>query len=488
MKESFDTLERDQRGVAAVHALLALVDGMGPHPGRKAVLLFTEGLPVPTGAGSPLRSVVAAANRASVSVYAADASGLRAQSATAETRRAIETLRTRLELVQTPPPSERGPSAAEMGDSGIALLERNEDALRFAPESTLSRLTDETGGLLLHGSNDLSVGLERIEEDLATHYVLWYTPSNADFDGRYRSIRVKVGPPHGTLQFRQGYLAVRTPLPSPVLEDEAPVLARLERDGLPRDLPLKLRVLQYPADPASLVVPIVAEVPTSGFHAERDGKEKTYRREFTVLALVRDDAGAVRAKASQRYALRTATEQEGEPVLFYREARLPAGRYTVEVVAQDALGPRAGGAEARLDLAAASPGHLRASSLMVVGRVEPLDREEAVPAPLRYQDVLLYPELASPQEAKPDRPVVLFLTAWPGADRTGIEARVDVLRDGRVISELPAGRHEADPDGKVQLASSLPVAGLPPGTYELRVTLTDGRDAETRTTSVRVSN
>jgi len=447
MKESFDTLERDQRGAAAVHALLALVDGLGSHPGRKAVLLFSEGLPVPTGAGSPLRGVIAAANRASVSMYAADAAGLRALSTTAETRRSIETLRTRLELVQTPPPSERGPAAAEMGDSGIALLERNEDALRLAPESTLSRLTEETGGLLFHGTNDLSVGLERVEQDLATHYVLSYSPTNADFDGRYRSIRMKVDQPHGSLQFRQGYLAVRMPLPSPVLEDEAPVLARIEKGGLPHDLPLRVRVLQYPVEPALSVVPIVVEVPTPGFRADFDATAKVYRREFTVLALVRDESGAVRAKASQRYALQTPGEKAGDPVLFYREARLPPGHYTIEVVAQDGLSPRAGGAEAALEVEAASPGHLRASSLMLVGRVEKLNGEEPAPAPLRYQDVLLYPELASPQEAKVDRPVVLFLTAWPGADRTGVEARVDVLREGRVITELPAGRHEAGPCG-----------------------------------------
>ncbi len=35
--------------------------------------------------------------------------------------------------------------------------------------------------------------------------------------------------------------------------------------------------------------------------------------------------------------------------------------------------------------------------------------------------------------------------------------------------------------------STFPVDALAPGAYELRVTLTDGRDAETRTASLAIS-
>lgn len=488
MKESFDVLERDQRGSATVNALLALVDALGAHPGRKAVLLFSEGLSVPAGAGSPLRSVVAAANRAAVSIYAADAAGLRARSAADETRRSLETLRTRLELVQAAPAGQRGPGAAEMPDSGIALLERNEDALRLAPENGLGNLAEQTGGILLHGTNDLAAGLARIEEDLATHYVLSYTPSNARSDGRYRSIRVDVARPHGSLQSRQGYFAVPTPLPSPVLESEAPILARLESGGLPTFIPVQVRVLQYPAEPPSSVVPIVVEVPTSGFRADFDGNDRLFRRDFTILTLVRDQKRQVLAKASQRYRVSSARKDGGDPVLFYREARLLPGSYTVEVLAQDALSTRAGGARATVEIEDPPAGHLRASSLMLVGRVEKVETgETGLPAPLRYQDVLLYPALASPARAPADEPIVLFLTAWPGIDRQSVEARVEVLRDGRIIHALSAGTHEAGPDGRVQLASSLAAGGLAPGVYELRMILTDGRDAETRSASVLVS-
>ena len=484
IKESFDILERDQRGSASMNGLLSLVDGLGAVPGRKAVLLFSEGLSLPSGVEPRFRSVVAAANRAGVSVYAADAMGLRPGNASDETRRSLETLRTRLELVQALPPGTRGPGAAEMGDSGLALLERNDDLLRSAPEGGLSRLADQTGGFLLHGTNDFGAGLERIEEELGAYYLLSYTPRNPEYDGRFRTIQVKVTRPHGRVQSRQGYLALRTPMPSPVLEDEAPALARLEAGELPTLVPVRVRVLEYPEEASSFLVPIVVEVSADGFSVEQ--RSERFRRDFTVLAVVRDGARRVVAKMSERYALATPTKNAGS-VLFYKEARLAPGTYTVEVLAQDGRSARAGGARLTLELEPPAVGHLRASSLIRVAKAARLEpRAETAPEALRYQGVLLLPEISESVRAQAGKPIVLFVTAWPNAERPVVEAQLELLHAGRVLRVLSAGRHLAGPDGRVQIASSFPAETLPPGAYELRVTLSDGQDAETRRESLRV--
>jgi VWFA-related protein len=459
MKESFDTLERAERGGASVAALLALVEGLESRPGRKAVLLFSEGLAVPSGVEVSLRALVAAANRAGVSVYAADAAGLRARSAADETRRTIETLRTRLHLVQAAAAGARGPGAAEMGDGGLALLEQNEDALRLAPGSGLARLADQTGGFFLEATNDLGSALARIDEDLRTHYVLSYTPARTEQDGRFRSIRVKVRRPHGRLQSRQGYLAGDVPARAAGRASAAPV-------------PVRLRALQYPADPASVVVPILVEVAAG---------------EVAIEVVVRDGAGRAVAAASQRYP-RGSSGGGAAPVLFYREARLAPGQYTVEALVHDSRGDRAGEARASLDLTPPAPGRLRASSLVLVGKAEPIAAgDETAPEALSFEGVRLHPDLPGQPASARDRPLVLFLTAWPSAERPAVDARVEVVREGRVLHSLPAGRHVAGPDGRVRIASSLPAGGLGPGEYELRLTLTDGVDAETRSESVRIA-
>ena len=141
-----------------------------------------------------------------------------------------------------------------------------------------------------------------------------------------------------------------------------------------------------------------------------------------------------------------------------------------------------------LDLRAAAIGHLRASSLVLVDKAEKLEEgDDSAPKPLRYQDVLLHPHLGNFLRPDTHPSIVLFLTAWPSAERPGIESRVEVVRDGRVLVAVPGGRHEAGPDGRVQLATSLPLDGFGPGAYELRMTLSDGRDAETRSTTVKVA-
>jgi hypothetical protein len=135
----------------------------------------------------------------------------------------------------------------------------------------------------------------------------------------------------------------------------------------------------------------------------------------------------------------------------------------------------------------AAPGRMRASSLMVIRNAEKVDADNASTAsPLRYGDVLLYPNLGEPVRKVAGRELAFFLTAWPSAERPGVEAQVEVRRAGRTIAAATPLHLRPEKDGRIQLVSSLPVGALDPGAYELRVTLSDGRDASTRATDVRI--
>jgi len=478
--EAFDSLERDQQGFATTHALLALIGGLQPLPGRKAILLFSEGLAIPADVEASFVSVVAAAHRASVSIYGADAGGLRAASAADETRRTIDSLQTRLQLQNDGMgnPLTRGAATHDPGTGGLALLERNEDTLRLAPGSGLGRLADQTGGFLIQDTNDLSAVLAEMDEELGAHYVLSYAPKNQVYDGRFRAITVKLKRPHGRLQARKGYLALRTPLPVPALDYEAPALARLESGALPTAVPVRLRGLQFPEVPPLSLVPIIVEVPARGLH------------DLTIVVLVRDAARQVTAKMSQRYALSgpgAYPAATGE-VLFYRETRLPPGSYTLEAVAYDAQTRAAGGARSNLEIPSTVAGHLRASSLIVVGSAERLGAAEGtLPKLLQYGDVLLHPNLGQPLRREAGRPLTFFVTAWPALERPAVDAHLEVVHDGQRVASTRATGLRPGEDGRIQLASSLPVERFAPGAYELRLTLSDGRDEETRTAAVPIA-
>jgi VWFA-related protein len=87
MLEMFDTLEREQQGYSTTNAMLSVVASLQEMPGRKTIVFFSEGLAVPPAAQAAFRSVVDTANRANVTIYAVDASGLRAESTVGDVRR-----------------------------------------------------------------------------------------------------------------------------------------------------------------------------------------------------------------------------------------------------------------------------------------------------------------------------------------------------------------------------------------------------------------
>ena len=77
----------------------------------------------------------------------------------------------------------------------------------------LSRLADDTGGRLFPVAklSDLPEAVDRMNKALRDQYVLGYRPSNAERDGKYRKVKVKIGAPFNAAplraSWRTGYYA-----------------------------------------------------------------------------------------------------------------------------------------------------------------------------------------------------------------------------------------------------------------------------------------
>ena len=218
MLAHYERLERDQEGFATINSLLAVITPMQNLPGRKTIIFFSEGLKLPPNVLQKFPAVINAANRANVSIYSIDAAGLRIQAGTTEAARELNSL-SAARMAQQASGTDRG------GGPFMRALERNEDLLRFDPRSGLGSLSDQTGGFLIHDTNDLSGGLRRIDDDMNGYYFLTYVPQNKDYDGRFRRINVKVTRPNVEIQSRQGYYAVESAGELPMLDYEAPAIA-----------------------------------------------------------------------------------------------------------------------------------------------------------------------------------------------------------------------------------------------------------------------
>ena len=185
MIRSFETIDRDHRGYDIAIGLRAVVDTLSRYPGRKTIVLFSEGLPVSPSLSANLDTLIDAANRANITTYAVDAHGLRAKSTTENVRKEINVFGEE-RMIQ----NATGITKTEQPMS--MSFERVEDMMQLDSRAGLARLSEDTGGLLIEGSNDLSSAFRRIDEDHQFHYLLTYAPTNAAFDGKFRAIRVDV--------------------------------------------------------------------------------------------------------------------------------------------------------------------------------------------------------------------------------------------------------------------------------------------------------
>jgi VWFA-related protein len=473
MLQAFMELESNQQGMATTSGLLALVNGLRTLPGRKAVIFFSEGLALPDRVAATLSSVVSAANRGGVSFYAADAAGLRVRSAAEETRREVAVMSSSSGYERTGPLTRR--------------LEHNEAVLRLDPASGLGALARDTGGFLIRDTNDIAAALRRVEEELGAYYLLAYAPENERWDGRYRRIELRVRRPGVTVQSRRGYYAVRTPTPTPILEHEAAALAALEESKDAVDLHVDARALHFPAPGGDTVVAITAQMAADAASLRPD-KSGDLTQDFTVLALLRDASRRVVHKSSRHYELTwpnsKAEEVRRGKVLFEREALVRPGRYTVEVVAYDAIRRTAGVSRAELDVPRRPPGVLRLGSLVVLGRSEPNATGE--PGPLQYQGLRLYPNFGEAVRLGGGRPLPFLVTLAPGTQPPG-DARVELLLDDEAIRSADVPVPPPDENGQVRVVGGLSIEGLPPGAYTLRLVVTDGDALESRTAKVTLA-
>ena len=482
MLDHYERLERDQEGFATINSLLAVISPMQNLPGRKTIIFFSEGLKLPPAVQQKFPAVINAANRANVSIYSIDAAGLRIQSGTQEAARELNSI-AGAGMAQQARGSDRGSSGPYMRS-----LERNEDLLRYDPRSGLGSLSDQTGGFLIHDTNDLVSGLRRIDDDMNGYYFLTYIPQNKDYDGRFRRISVKVAHPNVEIQSRQGYYAVESAGQLPMLDYEAPAVAAA-RNAKGNQTPLKTAVLSYPAPGKDGLTLILAEAPLSAFKFSASNDKKSYNTDFSIVALVRDDAEQIVQKLSHHYtltgALQDADAAKKENVLFYREAQLPPGKYQVQVIAYDAATNEAKVSTTPLQISSINESVPRLSSVAVLKRAERLTPEEQQrDQPLRFGELLVYPNLGERITAKQ---LAYFFTAWPAKGATKPpQMTLKILQNNREVGKTTGELPPADERGQIKYAGSFAIDKFQPGEYTLVVTVGDDKTSVTRVTSFEI--
>jgi hypothetical protein len=211
-----------------------------------------------------------------------------------------------------------------------------------------------------------------------------------------------------------------------------------------------------------------------------------------VLVRLLDDQERVVRKVSQHYEVtgpiaEIERAKQGE-VIFYREAELPAGVYTMETIVHDAPSGKASVRISTVEVPRENPGGLRMSSLVLVKRSEKVsEKDRPVGNPLLVKDVVLSPNLGDPV-SKSAKELPFYFVAYPAKGGGSPEATLDLLREGAMIAQVPLTLAAPDASGRIQQVGRLPLDAIAPGLYELRVVVKQGSAQVSRALLLRITD
>jgi len=478
----FERFEREWQGRNIVTALLSVITAQQSITGRKVMLLFSEGFPITSAVTDQFRSVISAANNAGMTIYTIDVGGLRLinpdESAQIEKEAASKA------TLRNPNP--------ELIVGGQSALGRMEDAMRLNVVNNLDELSGDTGGYTIKNTNDLGEGLRRITEELSSHYVLTYSPTNDNFDGKYRNVVVKLTRAGDfKIRARRGYYAFHALDNSPVLAHELPLLEQSNQRSLPTEFPLYMKAMHFRGMNGAQAVPIYVELPISALKFNTDDKTRTFNSRYAILVLVKDEKQQVVRKLGQEFLLKGPLSQAAsvreQPHLFSRIILLRPGHYVVEAIARDSTTGKMSGLRAPLEVPDAAEDKLRVSSVVLSRGVNPLSDEQKKDTlhPLYFEGQAYFvPNTRAVFRKSVEKNLLVHFSAYRPKGSTGaVVTTIEFIQGSRTLSKASGQLPAPDASGRIVYLTSFPLESFGPGQYEIRVTANDGVTQSTSSAS-----
>lgn len=318
-------------------ALNYVLKGMKELPGRKSVMLISEGLPLflingnkipqATGIYSSLKRLVDLANRSSVVIYGIDPVGL----------------------------SIPGVLPTTFFDSD------RRDSLRI--------LSQETGGFAVLNQNDINKGMAKVLND-QSYYLLGYEPDEDTFNSnipKYNQIKITVSRPDAEVRYRRSFMGfseenIKTAVPS---SKERMINALTSPFGI-NEITLDLNTL-FTAD--SEKQPVLHSVIHVGpgdltFSEQPNGK---YKASFDLAAMTFGDNGLVVDEMSRAFTVEVDRPEyelvnKNGFVYDFTLALKESGAYQVRVVIRDHVSDKIGSGSQFVDVPNFKKGRLLLSS------------------------------------------------------------------------------------------------------------------------------
>jgi len=473
--------------VGTMGAIRYIAEGLKELPGRKSVIVFSENMRLFNSEGldswvsDSMRSLTDLCNRASVVLYTIDPRGLPTLSLTAADR-----------------PGDTRPDR-------MAEQQMNRRQRYWESQDGMSFLAQETGGMFIHDTNDISKGLSEIMNDQTGYYLIGYTPDAATFDQKsgqrkFHKIAIHVKKPGLKVRTRNGFLGYpdQYARAAPQTRDEQLQHALTSPFG---STGIKLRLTglfseQTITDSKTKKTKEGVFV-TSMLHI--DGKDLTWVDEpdhknskgeveadwhktvVDVVVITFGDNGTEVDRSNRTYTIRThgqeyKTAVENGFVYRVNHAVRKPGAYQLRTAVRDVNSERVGSATQFIEVPDVSKGHLTLSGIVLRANPPktPTEGEGG-----EHGDANENPAV---RVFKPGRALIYgyqILNAQidRSTKKPQIQAQLRLFRDGKQIYQGKVMQLEStgQPDLKKMLAGGRLQLGskMEPGDYVLQVIVTD---------------
>jgi VWFA-related protein len=433
-QERFNKYREDIFAAGTLGAINYVVKGMRELPGRKAVVLFSDGFglyDLDNGIKKPnprlidnLRRLTELANRSSVVIYTMDARGLAV------------------------PMLEAGDNTAEFDQSTVIEQVNNDRATAlYETQQGLHALAEATGGFAVINRSDLSKGLQRILSDQKGYYLLGYRPDSESFDPkkvRYNKLIVKLKRPDLRVRYRSGFFGVKDEETKP--QPKTPrqqIIAALTSPLSSGDIDLRLTSLF--ANDAQTGPFMRSLVYVNGgdlkFTDDAGGWQEAT---FDIVAMIFGDNGTVVDEVSRTETIKARAEtlQEIREKGFVSTITVPIkkpGAYQMHVVMRDATTSRVGSASQFIEVPSLKKDRLTLSGILLQ-RLPPQSKGDKIATAQRQFQSDAQRDFAV-RRFHPGDIIRLDLSVYNAApapaDKPNLVMQYKVYRDGKEIFAAP---------------------------------------------------
>jgi len=210
-------------------------------------------------------------------------------------------------------------------------------------DQPLRQLSNETGGVHIGNTNDLTGGLKKIVNTDSFCYVLSYASPLSASDGRYHKIKVDVGRPGIQISYRQGYYAPKEQRTFERRKKED-ILEALHAPGNLNEIPIQLSYNYFQVDETRYQLALLTKVSVRGMKfVEEDSRFKNLIN-LVVVAFDENDRYVDGLEKSMELNL---TDPSYKALLsngFTSKINInvPPGRYKIRAVVREGVNTKMG--------------------------------------------------------------------------------------------------------------------------------------------------